>query len=56
MLGKLAKMLRILGFDTLYSNRVDFEELLKIAVEKKRIILTKNTLIIKKKVITGSYS
>lgn len=48
MLGKLAKLLRILGFDTLYSNRIDFKELLRVAREKGRIILTKNTLIKKK--------
>ena len=48
MLGKLAKLLRTLGFDTLYSNRIDFKELLKIAREKGRIILTRNTLIKKK--------
>ena len=48
MLGRLAKLLRTLGFDTLYSNRIDFKELLKIAREKGRIILTRNTLIKKK--------
>ncbi|MEW6616628.1 MAG: Mut7-C RNAse domain-containing protein [Thermodesulfobacteriota bacterium] len=52
MLGSLAKLLRTLGFDTLYSNRIDFKDLLKIAREKERIILTKNTLIKKKE---GNY-
>ncbi len=45
MLGKLAKVLRILGFDTMYSNSVDFEELLCIGRKEKRIVLTRNTLI-----------
>lgn len=49
MLGKLARRLRILGFDTPYSNRTDFGELLRIATEEKRIILTRNTLINNKK-------
>jgi uncharacterized protein with PIN domain len=45
MLGKLAKLLRIIGIDTLYSNKTDFKELLRIADKEKRIILTRNTLI-----------
>ncbi|MDY6855305.1 MAG: Mut7-C RNAse domain-containing protein [Thermodesulfobacteriota bacterium] len=45
MLGKLAKLLRIIGFDTLYSNNIDFEELLCVADKEERIILTRNTLI-----------
>jgi len=49
MLGKLAKLLRIMGFDTLYSNRIDFKELLMIATEEKRLILTRNTIIDRQK-------
>ncbi|MFH1623891.1 MAG: Mut7-C RNAse domain-containing protein [Pseudomonadota bacterium] len=45
MLGKLAKILRILGFDVLYSNRIHFRELVRIARDEKRIILTRNSLI-----------
>jgi len=52
MLGKLAKLLRIRGFNVLYSNRIDFDELIRVAGEEKRIILTRNTLI---KKIEGNY-
>ncbi|MCX8012042.1 MAG: Mut7-C RNAse domain-containing protein [Desulfobacterota bacterium] len=46
MLGKLAKYLRILGFDTLYFNKPDFNSFLKKASKEKRIILTRNTKIV----------
>lgn len=44
-LGKLARWLRILGFDTLYFQRIlDFELIQKAATEK-RILLTRDTRI-----------
>jgi len=43
MLGKLAKWLRILGYDTLYFKKIDPKALVKIAVSEKRIILTRNS-------------
>jgi uncharacterized protein with PIN domain len=46
MLGKLAKWLRLLGFDTLYSNHVSDEEFLTLA-EEGRVLLTRNTTLIK---------
>lgn len=42
MLGKLAKWLRILGFDVLYGSNLDDESLLRIAKIDKRVILTKD--------------
>ena len=44
MLGKLAKLLRILGFDTLYSKDIPLGELLRIGREEERIILTRRTI------------
>src|SRR5437868_12624912 len=41
-LGKLAKLLRMLGFDTLYNNSFTNKELLSIAIKEKRILLSKN--------------
>lgn len=41
-LAKLAKYLRLLGFDTLYFHTIADNELLKIANEQNRIILTKD--------------
>ena len=42
MLGKLAKWLRILGFDTVYLNRAEDSELLIQARREKRVLLTKD--------------
>src|SRR5215831_881111 len=42
MVGKLARWLRILGFDVAYSNKFDDDELLRIAEEENRIILTRD--------------
>lgn len=41
MLGRLAKMLRLLGYDTLYSPEVSTGELQKIARAGERVILTR---------------
>jgi len=46
MLGRLAKYLRMLGFDTLYFSKADFNSFLKKARQEKRIALTRNTKII----------
>lgn len=42
MLGKLAKWLRILGFDTVYLNKAEDRELLRLARREKRVLLTKD--------------
>jgi uncharacterized protein with PIN domain len=42
MLGKLAKWLKILGFDTLYLNRIEDHDLLLLARREKRVLLTKD--------------
>jgi len=47
-LGKLARWLRILGFDTLYFREIDDRELIRKAVEEKRILLTRDTAITEK--------
>jgi uncharacterized protein with PIN domain len=41
-LGKLAKNLRLLGFDTAYKNNYTNSELIKIAVNEERILLSRN--------------
>jgi len=41
-LGKLAKYLRIMGFDTLFFPHIDDDKLIIIANEEKRIILTRD--------------
>ena len=46
-LGKLAKKLRLLGFDTYYRNDLDDDEIVKISLAEKRIILTRDIGILK---------
>ena len=49
MLGRLAKNLRMLGFDTLYSRDASLKSLLDSAVRRQRILLTRRTAFLKKK-------
>lgn len=51
MLGRLARWLRFLGFDTLYYPDISDRMLLKIAREQDRFILTRDTRLIKSKSI-----
>jgi len=53
MLGKLAKWLRILGFDTAYPSFDDDSSLILTARQEKRILLTRNSNLIKRKNICG---
>ena len=41
-LGRLARYLRMLGFDTLYQNALPDRELVRISVEERRILLTRD--------------
>ncbi|MDH7600997.1 MAG: Mut7-C RNAse domain-containing protein [Armatimonadota bacterium] len=43
MLGKLAKWLRMLGFDTLYIPDADDDELVRLAVRENRVLLTRDS-------------
>jgi uncharacterized protein with PIN domain len=43
MLGKLAKWLKILGFDALFFSKIADDELLAIARKEDRVLLTKDT-------------
>lgn len=49
MLGRLAKELRILGYDTLYYRGSDVYQLFRLAREEKRIILTRSSKLTPKK-------
>jgi len=49
MLGRLARWLRFLGFDTLYYPGISDSRLIRIAREHYRIILTRDTRLIKVK-------
>ncbi|QOP41494.1 Mut7-C RNAse domain-containing protein [Sulfurimonas marina] len=44
-LGKLAKYLRMMGFDTLFFNSIDDDELIALSAQEERIILTRDKLL-----------
>jgi len=48
MLGKLAKWLKILGFDALFFNKIEDDDLLSRARNERRILLTRDTGLIEK--------
>jgi uncharacterized protein with PIN domain len=54
-LGKLARLLRLIGFDTLYRNDYSDEQIVAIAVSQKRCILTRDRGILKRKAVTHGY-
>lgn len=54
-LGKLARYLRMLGFDTLYENDFSDEEMIERSIREKRIILTRDLGILKSKRVTHGY-
>jgi uncharacterized protein len=54
-LGKLARYLRMLGFDTLYENDFSDEEIIERALREMRIILTRDLGILKNKRVTHGY-
>ncbi len=49
MLGRLAKWLRICGYDTAYFRHVRDSELLRLALVEKRLLLTRDTLLIRRR-------
>lgn len=49
MLGRLARWLRLLGYDTLYYPRIEDPQLLKIARDEDRILLTKDTRLVRRR-------
>lgn len=51
MLGRLAKWLRIAGFDVLYSNRFTDNELVALSQEKERILLSRDTRLLVRKAV-----
>lgn len=47
MLGRLARWLRLLGYDTLYFPQIEDSLLLKIARDEDRILLTRDTRLVR---------
>ncbi len=55
MLGRLARWMRIIGCDVDYYPRIDDAELVEKALKEGRIILTRDTLLIKRRKAKGNY-
>ncbi len=51
--GKLAKWLRIIGYDTLLFKEKNDSKMIEIALNEDRVILTKNSQIMKRRLVTN---
>jgi len=54
-LGKLARYLRFLGFDTLYRNDYDDATLVRISTEEQRILLTRDSQLLQRRIVTRGH-
>lgn len=54
-LGRLAKYLRIIGFDSSYCNNYADEKIVEISLSENRIILTRDIELLKRKNVTHAY-
>ena len=54
-LGKLARYLRLLGFDSLYDRRYDDPAIVALSVGERRTILTRDKGLLKRKAVTHGY-
>ena len=54
-LGRLARLLRLLGFDVLFSNAYDDDEIVRISEEQGRIALTRDRRLLYAKAVTHGY-
>ncbi|MBN2187514.1 MAG: Mut7-C RNAse domain-containing protein [Dehalococcoidia bacterium] len=51
--GKLARWLRMMGYDTLLFKKKNDSKMIRIALRENRVILTKDTQLMKRRVITS---
>ena len=54
-LGRLARLLRLMGFDTLFSNSYADDEIVRISEEQGRIVLTRDRRLLHAKAVTHGY-
>jgi len=54
-LGKLAKLMRLFGFDSFYDNYYSDEKIVSIALEEKRAILTRDKGLLKRNEVDRGY-
>ena len=51
-LGRLARYLRLLGFDALYSNRYSDQAVARLAADQERVVLTRDRFLLRHRIIT----
>jgi hypothetical protein len=54
-LGKLAAYLRLLGFDVIYRNNLQDEELTRISSQEERILLTRDRRLLMRRAVIQGY-
>jgi uncharacterized protein with PIN domain len=54
-LGKLARRMRLLGFDSMYANDLADEHIVRVSVAEHRIVLTRDRGILKHRAVTHGY-
>jgi hypothetical protein len=54
-LGKLARYMRLLGFDTLYETNLEDDQIVSISSREKRIVLTRDVQLLKNSQVTHGY-
>jgi uncharacterized protein with PIN domain len=54
-LGKLARYLRMMGFDVLYKNSFKDDEIVQLSINERRAILTRDRGILKRNEVTRGY-
>ncbi len=52
-IGKLARWLRVIGYDTLLFKQKNDDEMIKIALSENRVILTKDAQLMKRRLVTN---
>lgn len=54
-LGRLAKYLRLLGFDSLYRNDAGDAELVRVSLAERRILLTRDRALLRRRALTHGH-
>jgi uncharacterized protein with PIN domain len=54
-LGRLARLLRLLGFDCLYANELDDVALTRLAAEQGRVVLSRDRGVLKRGIVERGY-
>ena len=51
--GRLARWLRMMGYDALFINEIDDRQLVAIGLKERRVVLTRDTQIMQRRVVTN---